>query len=86
MTRRILSTTNADGDELEQLIEIMPFEDMLRVIFAAAFIAYESDYLYLAAENIIDKDIFDAVVDTVSKPAHHDPDAITSPTKRARLL
>lgn len=73
---------NIDKSKLEHIIEVMPFEDMMHVVFAAAHHAYQLSFGYMLLENVMDLDILDDVV--AASQTRTTCDEIVSPLKRRR--
>ena len=77
-----LGGANIDKDKLEQIIEVMPFEDMMHVVFAAAHHAYQLSFGYMLLENVMDLEILDDVV--AASQTRMTCNEILSPRKRRR--
>ena len=75
-------SANIDNDKLEHIIEVMPFEDMMHVVFAAAHRAYQLSFGDILLENVMDLEILDDVV--AASQTRTACDEILSPRKRRR--
>jgi hypothetical protein len=71
---------NIDNDRLQHIIEVMPFEDMMHVVFAAAHHAYQLSFGYMLLENAVDLEVLDDVVAASQTRTTE----ILSPRKRRR--
>lgn len=71
---------NIDNDKLQHIIEVMPFEDMMHVVFAAAHHACQLSFEYMLLENMVDLEVLDNVVAASQTRTTE----ILSPRKRRR--
>ena len=60
----------------------MPLEDMMHVVFAAAYHAYQLSFGYIMLDNVMDLEILDDVVE--ASQSRKKCNEILSPRKRRR--
>lgn len=84
LTSEVIRAIEEDIDDrkLTHVLQIMPFEDMFHVVFAAIHQMLEPDFRYSSLENVVDMDILGDVLSAVQRRVKYDN--ITSPRKRTR--